>query len=87
MPSPDRFLIPDTTDAMTDTRSGNLPNDGCYEIVPSGTSDDTGIIQDALDQLQAGDTLKLKGDFFIRDTIYLPSNFKWVLDGTLIPGR
>ena len=66
-----------------DTRSGNYLNDGCYEIVPSGTADDTDVIQDALDQLQAGDTLKLKGDFFIRDTIYLPSNFKWMLDGTL----
>jgi len=54
-----------------------------FEIVPSGTSDDTGTIQDALDLLEDGDTLKLKGDFFIADTIYLPSNFKWVLDGTL----
>jgi hypothetical protein len=25
----------------------------------------------------------LKGDFVIRDTIYLPSNFNWVLDGSL----
>ncbi len=64
-------------------RPRNYLNGGCYEIVPSGTSDDTDLIQDALDQLQAGDTLKLKGYFFIADTIYLPSNFKWVLNGTL----
>ena len=56
---------------------------GYYEIVPSGTANDSGIIQAALDSLVDGDTLKLKGDFFIRDTIYLPSNFKWILDGTL----
>lgn len=67
----------------TSVGSGNDTHDGCYKIVPSGTADDTETIQGALDQLQAGDTLRLKGDFFIRDTIYLPSNFKWVLDGTL----
>ena len=65
------------------TRSGTFTNGGCFEIVPSGTSDDTEVIQDALDLLQAGDTLKLKGDFFIGDTIYLPSNFKWILEGSL----
>jgi hypothetical protein len=66
-----------------ETRSSHYINDGWYEIVPSGTADDTVLIQDALDQLQAGDTLKLKGDFFIADTIYLPSNCKWILEGSL----
>ena len=58
-------------------------NDGIHEIVPSGTPDDADLIQDALDQLQDGETLKLTGDFVIKKTIYLPSNFKWELDGTL----
>ena len=69
--------------AEANTRSGTFIHGGCFEIVPSGTLDDTEVIQDALDLLQDGDTLKLKGDFHIRDTIYLPSNFKWILDGTL----
>jgi hypothetical protein len=56
---------------------------GYYEIVPSGTSDDTTVIQDALDQLQAGDTLRLTGDFVIKRTLYLPSDFSWILDGSL----
>jgi hypothetical protein len=58
-------------------------NIGYYEIVPSGTLNDSALIQTALDRLQDGDTLVLTGDFVTRNTIYLPSNFKWVLDGTL----
>jgi len=66
-----------------ETRTETYANDGYYEIVPTGTSDDTALIQNALDQLQAGDALKLTGDFAITDTIYLPSNFRWILDGSL----
>jgi hypothetical protein len=58
-------------------------NNGYYEIVPSGTANDSPLIQAALDRLQDGDTLVLNGDFVIRNTIYLPSNFFWILDGTL----
>ena len=58
-------------------------NDGIHEIVPSGTPDDADLIQDALDQLQDGETLKLTGDFVIKKTIYLPSNFSWILNGSL----
>jgi hypothetical protein len=53
------------------------------EIVPSGTSDDAALIQTALDGLQDGDTLLLNGDFVFRHTIYLPSNFTWVLNGSM----
>lgn len=53
------------------------------EIVPSGTSNDTNLIQNALDGLQAGDTLLLTGDFVFKNTIYLPSDFTWILDGTM----
>ncbi len=52
-------------------------------IEPSGTSDDSELIQTALDGLQNGDTLRLNGDFVISKTIYLPSNFTWILNGTL----
>ncbi len=60
-----------------------FPTPPSLVIVPSGTANDSALIQNALDQLQAGDTLLLSGDFVIRDTIYLPSNFKWILDGSL----
>ncbi|MCU0473121.1 MAG: T9SS type A sorting domain-containing protein [Bacteroidales bacterium] len=53
------------------------------DIVPSGSTDDTPTIQAALDDLQDGDTLRLNGDFVFRHTIYLPSNFTWILNGTL----
>ena len=52
-------------------------------IVPTGTSDDAPHIQAALDGLQNGDTLRLNGDFVIKHTIYLPSNFTWVLNGSV----
>ena len=52
-------------------------------IVPTGTDDDTDLIQNALNGLQAGDTLQLNGDFIHRRTIYLVSNFTWILNGTL----
>ena len=52
-------------------------------IHPAGTGNDTGIIQSALDGLKDYDTLRLKGDFVIKNTIYLPSNFTWILTGTL----
>ena len=60
---------------------------GYHEIIPSGTSDDAAIIQAALDQLPGGATLRLTGDFVIRRTIYLPSNFRWILNGSLSLGN
>lgn len=53
------------------------------QIEPTGTSDDAELIQNALNGLQAGDTLLLNGDFKIKHTIYLPSNFTWILTGTV----
>jgi hypothetical protein len=55
-------------------------------ITPSGTNNDSGLIQSALDGLQDHDTLLLNGDFVIRNTIYLPSNFTWILNGSLTLG-
>jgi hypothetical protein len=55
-------------------------------IVPSGTSDDSTLIQAALDGLQNGDTLRLNGHFVITKTIYLPSNFTWILNGSVTLG-
>jgi hypothetical protein len=52
-------------------------------IVPTGTDDDTDLIQNALNGLQKGDTLILKGDFVHQRTIYLVSDFTWILKGTL----
>lgn len=52
-------------------------------IEPTGTDDDTDLIQNSLDGLQAGDTLILNGDFLHRRTIYLVSDFTWILNGTL----
>jgi hypothetical protein len=51
-------------------------------IVPSG-DDDALLIQNALDSIQPGDTLLLVGDFIIAGTIYLPSDFTWILNGSL----
>ncbi len=41
------------------------------------------MIQNTLDALQPGDTLSLQGDFVTGSTIYLPSNFTWILDGSV----
>jgi len=51
-------------------------------ITPSG-DDDALLIQNALDLIQPGDTLLLVGDFIIAGTIYLPSDFTWILNGSL----
>ena len=51
-------------------------------IVPTG-ADDAERIQAALDDLENGNTLTLNGDFVIAKTIYLPSNFTWILNGSL----
>ncbi|MCU0473123.1 MAG: T9SS type A sorting domain-containing protein [Bacteroidales bacterium] len=51
-------------------------------ITPSG-GDDTDLIQNALDGIKAGDTLRLNGDFIHSRTIYLGSDFTWILNGTL----
>jgi hypothetical protein len=56
-------------------------------IVPSGTSDDTNLIQTTLNGLKNSDTLRLNGNFVIGRTIYLPSNFTWILDGSLTLGN
>jgi len=52
-------------------------------IVPTGTDDDTDLIQTALDGLDVGDTLQLNGHFVHKRTIYLVSDFTWILNGTL----
>ncbi len=52
-------------------------------IVPSGTSDDAAQIQAALDGLNEDDTLLLNGNFIIKHTLYLPSNFFWILNGSV----
>lgn len=51
-------------------------------ITPSG-GDDASLIQTTLDKLNPGDTLLLRGDFIIEGTIYLPSDFTWILDGSV----
>lgn len=57
------------------------------EIVITPTSgDDADLIQTTLNGLSNRDTLRLNGDFIIGKTIYLPSNFTWILDGTLTLG-
>jgi uncharacterized membrane protein YeiB len=52
-------------------------------IEPTGSGDDTDLIQNALDGLDAGDTLQLNGDFIHKRTLYLGSDFTWILNGTL----
>jgi len=52
------------------------------EIEPTG-NDDSSLIQTTLDGLQPGDTIQLNGHFTIANTIYLPSNLIWVLNGSL----
>ena len=54
-----------------------------FIIVPTGTDDDTKLIQTALDALEVGDTLLLNGDFIHQQTIYLGSDFTWILNGSL----
>lgn len=51
-------------------------------ITPTG-GDDTTLIQKTLDGLSSGDTLQLNGDFIFGRTLYLPSDFIWILNGTL----
>lgn len=51
-------------------------------INPTG-NDDAARIQHALDSLYPGDTLLLGGDFIIARTLYLPSDFTWILNGSL----
>jgi len=51
-------------------------------ITPSG-ADDSGQIQTALNSLVSGDIIQLNGNFKLKNTIYLPSNIKWILSGTL----
>jgi len=51
-------------------------------ITPTG-EDDATLIQNSLDALQPEDTLLLRGDFIIAGTIYLPSDFTWILEGSL----
>jgi hypothetical protein len=55
-------------------------------LSPSATDDDAALIQAALDVLSNGETLHLNGDFTIRRTIYLPSNFHWILAGSITLG-
>ncbi|MCU0857936.1 MAG: hypothetical protein MUC65_05985, partial [Pontiellaceae bacterium] len=64
------------------TRPAESLNDGWFELVPTAGTDHTELIQTTLDKLHEGATLKLVGNFFIAGTIYLPSNFKWILEGS-----
>lgn len=52
-------------------------------ITPTETDDDTKLIQTSLDGLSPGDTLQLNGDFIHKKTIYLVSDFTWILNGSL----
>lgn len=72
-----------TSVTLSVTVSPQAPNHNEVVITPSGGSDDTGIIQDALDRLEDGDTLRLNGNFVIRRTLYLPSDFTWILSGSM----
>jgi hypothetical protein len=65
------------------TRPAESLNDGWFELLPSGGTNDHLIIQNTLNKLHKGATLKLVGNFIIRDTLYLPSNFRWILEGSL----
>lgn len=55
-------------------------------ISPTGTINDTNLIQTALNELHAGDKLILNGNFKHKRTLYLPSNFTWILNGSLTLG-
>ena len=52
-------------------------------IIEAAGDDHASLIQNTLDALPEGDTIILNGDFLIRRTIYLPSNFTWILNGSL----
>ncbi|MCF8379620.1 MAG: T9SS type A sorting domain-containing protein [Bacteroidales bacterium] len=52
-------------------------------ITPTGTNDDSQLIQSALDGLANGDTLILNGNFVQGRTIYLGSDFTWILKGSI----
>ncbi|MCU0857796.1 MAG: carbohydrate binding domain-containing protein [Pontiellaceae bacterium] len=69
------------------TRPAESLNDGWFELIAAATNDHRSIIQNTLDKLHKGATLKLFGNFFIRDTLYLPSDFRWILDGSLSLGN
>ncbi|MFC1760671.1 hypothetical protein ACFL6U_01160 [Planctomycetota bacterium] len=53
------------------------------ELLPTGTGDDYATIQNALDNMKAGDAILLNGDFKFGRTLYLPSNITWILNGTM----
>ena len=48
-------------------------------LTPSGGGNDALLIQNTLDTIHPGDTLVLQGSFSIARTIYLPSDFTWML--------
>ena len=52
-------------------------------LTPSGGGNDALLIQNTLDTIHPGDTLVLQGSFSIARTIYLPSDFTWMLEGSL----
>lgn len=54
------------------------------ELVPSRIGDDHSQIQTALDNMKAGDTILLNGDFKFGRTLYLPSDITWILQGTMM---
>ncbi len=54
-------------------------------LTPSGTDDATQI-QTGLNSMVSGDIIQLNGDFIIKKTLYLPSNIKWILTGSISLG-
>ena len=52
-------------------------------VITPKPGDDAFMIQNTLDTLQPGDTLILQGAFVIARTLYLPSEFTWILNGSL----
>jgi hypothetical protein len=58
-------------------------NVSSVELVPSRIGDDHSQIQTALDNMKAGDTILLNGDFKFGRTLYLPSDITWILQGTM----
>jgi hypothetical protein len=69
------------------TRPAEIVNDGYFELIATAISDHRSIIQNTLNKLHKGATLKLVGNFFIGDTLYLPSDFRWILEGSLSLGN
>lgn len=51
-----------------------------------GGANDATQIQNSLNTMAAGDSIQLNGAFTIKNTIFLPSNIKWFLSGSITLG-